>query len=528
MDTVYSVESAYWNLVYSIENLEVRQQSLQLAKDLLEKNQRSVEVGTLAPMEVLSARAEVATREADLIQAEAQIKSNEDQLRLLLGISEAEDRPTIRPSCPRTSRPTSPGRSTSDEALADGHRRTGPTCEISRIGIETDKLNLSYAKNQVLPELSLSASYSSPGIDGTQHHLRRQPPGRQHRLDTIPGDIGGALKQTTEVPVPQLEPRADPEPAPGQLLRPGQPGPGPARTCGRPCSSWRTRRTRRLPRGQERRPLGRGQLQADPGLHDGPRAGRAEARGRGGEAPGRHEHQLHGPVLPARPGQRPHLRAQRHHLLQRLAGLPRAGHGHEPEGQEHQPHRFRPRARLSRRRDGPFRPERTCGPRRPFSFVSLTPNDLTCISGGTLCYPRLKGVTAPEPDSSVGGFAMNRKLIRPDLTEIKERMSQDKERDKDSPVRKRMHPPTDTFAESYYYLKQMNKKTPDGRRLHGRPDRRGLHRVVRPQLHQAQPRRRARTCSSTRPASAASTRSAKGPQTEGMPPDGNDRPRRSG
>jgi host factor-I protein len=64
---------------------------------------------------------------------------------------------------------------------------------------------------------------------------------------------------------------------------------------------------------------------------------------------------------------------------------------------------------------------------------------------------------------------MNRKLIRPDLSEIKERMSQEKERergserdhdrDKDGP-RKRMHPPTDTFAESYYYLKQMNKKTP--------------------------------------------------------------------
>lgn len=54
---------------------------------------------------------------------------------------------------------------------------------------------------------------------------------------------------------------------------------------------------------------------------------------------------------------------------------------------------------------------------------------------------------------------MNRRLIRPNLTEIKERMSQDKEREKDA-TRKRTHPPTDTFAESYYYLKQMNKKTP--------------------------------------------------------------------
>jgi len=54
---------------------------------------------------------------------------------------------------------------------------------------------------------------------------------------------------------------------------------------------------------------------------------------------------------------------------------------------------------------------------------------------------------------------MNRKLIRPNLSEIKERMNQDKEREKDA-VRKRMHPPTETYAESYYFLKQMNKKTP--------------------------------------------------------------------
>jgi host factor-I protein len=51
---------------------------------------------------------------------------------------------------------------------------------------------------------------------------------------------------------------------------------------------------------------------------------------------------------------------------------------------------------------------------------------------------------------------MNRKLIRPNLSEVKEMMHrQDKETDK-----RKMHPPTDTFAENYYYLKQMNKKTP--------------------------------------------------------------------
>ncbi len=61
---------------------------------------------------------------------------------------------------------------------------------------------------------------------------------------------------------------------------------------------------------------------------------------------------------------------------------------------------------------------------------------------------------------------MNRRLIRPNLSEMKEKM-------KGEQVKKKIHPPFDTFAENYYYLKQMNKKTPvavvflDGERVEG-------------------------------------------------------------
>lgn len=202
INTVYNVESAYWNLVYSLENLEVRKQSLQLAKDLLEKNQRSVEVGTLAPMEVLSARAEVATREADLIQAETSIKSNEDALRLLLNISEAESQ-AIASITPKD-KPTYVQRQVDlEEALAAAIQNR-PDLEISRIGLETDKLNLSYARNQVLPDLSLSASYSAPGIDGTRliYNLPNPLDPNAEIIDTIPGGISGALKQSFKFTYP--------------------------------------------------------------------------------------------------------------------------------------------------------------------------------------------------------------------------------------------------------------------------------------------------------------------------------------
>ncbi|MCX6571872.1 MAG: TolC family protein [Candidatus Aminicenantes bacterium] len=194
MTTVYNVESAYWNLVYSIENLDVRRQSLQLAKDLLEKNQRSVEVGTLAPMEVLSARAEVATREADLIQAETQIKSNEDQLKLLLNIVGDEDK-QVTALVPKD-KPTYVAREVNlEEALAAAiENRTD--LKIARIGIESDQLNLSYAKNQTLPDLSLSASFYSPGIDGTRLIYSDNDPIYGTLIGTIPGGISGALRQT--------------------------------------------------------------------------------------------------------------------------------------------------------------------------------------------------------------------------------------------------------------------------------------------------------------------------------------------
>lgn len=61
---------------------------------------------------------------------------------------------------------------------------------------------------------------------------------------------------------------------------------------------------------------------------------------------------------------------------------------------------------------------------------------------------------------------MNRKLIRPNLGEIKEKMNRDSSK-------KRSHPSFETHAENYYYLKQMNKKTPmavvfkDGEKVEG-------------------------------------------------------------
>jgi sRNA-binding regulator protein Hfq len=52
---------------------------------------------------------------------------------------------------------------------------------------------------------------------------------------------------------------------------------------------------------------------------------------------------------------------------------------------------------------------------------------------------------------------MNRRLIRPNLAEIRD--SREREKERHESEKRKMHPPYDTHAENYYYLKQMNKKT---------------------------------------------------------------------
>lgn len=192
-DTVYSVEEAYWNLVYSIEFLKVRKQSLKLAQDLLEKNKIAVEVGTLAPIEILSAEEQVATREADILESEAMVKNNEDLLKTIINLA-SEDReadllkiiPADKPTYEKTEV------TLSETLLLAMENR--PDLNATRIDLKNKEINLSYSKNQLLPDLSLQASYWSPGITGDLILYENNDALRGKVIGMVPGSPSDALK----------------------------------------------------------------------------------------------------------------------------------------------------------------------------------------------------------------------------------------------------------------------------------------------------------------------------------------------
>ncbi|MHB8093798.1 MAG: TolC family protein [Candidatus Aminicenantales bacterium] len=166
-DYVFRAKSAYWNLVYSLENLNVRRQSLKLAQDLLDKNKAEVEAGTLPPIEVLTAQADVSTREADILEAEASVRNNEDLIMTLMNIRSENPNadsvrivPTDTPSVTKTE-------VSLDQALGAAMENR-PDLQASRIDLKSSDLNLTYARNQLLPDIRLQASIWSPGISGSQ------------------------------------------------------------------------------------------------------------------------------------------------------------------------------------------------------------------------------------------------------------------------------------------------------------------------------------------------------------------------
>ncbi|MHC4182832.1 MAG: TolC family protein [Planctomycetota bacterium] len=87
IDVINSVQNAYWDLVMAIEELRVRNKSLESAEDLLRKNRIQAKVGTLAPIEVLVAEDGVAKKIDEIIEAENDIKNREDDLKLIMNLS---------------------------------------------------------------------------------------------------------------------------------------------------------------------------------------------------------------------------------------------------------------------------------------------------------------------------------------------------------------------------------------------------------------------------------------------------------
>jgi len=162
LTVVASVEQTFWEMVFANENLKVAQAALKAAEELLASNRAKAKAGVMSIVDVLQAEAAVASRVEQILVAEKSIRDQEDQLRRLLNPVEEELRQDLRllpTDPPITSLEPISLQETIDIAM---ERRP----EILQAGknVETSELNVKFAKNQLLPTLSVQGTMGLSGL----------------------------------------------------------------------------------------------------------------------------------------------------------------------------------------------------------------------------------------------------------------------------------------------------------------------------------------------------------------------------
>ena len=164
--TSRNVRYAYLNLVAAISGLEVARQSLDVAKQQLQNNQRRVEVGTIAPIENVAAEAEVARTEEAVIVAEGQIEAAQDLLRTLVMNPSQPDFWAVRIE-PAEQPVLTPQPIDIDAATRNALSNRTDIAQL-RKQLESADLDIRFNRNSRLPALDLQARYGMTGVGGTQ------------------------------------------------------------------------------------------------------------------------------------------------------------------------------------------------------------------------------------------------------------------------------------------------------------------------------------------------------------------------
>jgi len=161
-----SAQRAYWNLVLARAAVDVAQRSLDLSLELERNNKARVDVGQSPPLDLVSAQAEVAQRRTDLITAQTNVREAEDQLRVLILDPKRPDYWFVRIEPADLVPPVGP----SPDVDAAVRRALGERTDLARIRkqIQLSDTNVSLARNAVLPDVRLQATYLTNGLGGTE------------------------------------------------------------------------------------------------------------------------------------------------------------------------------------------------------------------------------------------------------------------------------------------------------------------------------------------------------------------------
>jgi outer membrane protein len=166
IDIILQVQQAYWNLSLAIQNEDVQRKSVGLAETFLNNVKRQVEVGTQAPIEAVSAAADLEQRRQAVFQAMNQVGQAENALKNLTASGPNDE---LWSSVIETVEPfdiKQPVTIPVADAIKLAHENR-PEIRQNSLSKDINKIEIDFFRNQAKPQINLVGSYRTDGLGGT-------------------------------------------------------------------------------------------------------------------------------------------------------------------------------------------------------------------------------------------------------------------------------------------------------------------------------------------------------------------------
>jgi outer membrane protein TolC len=166
INTISNVKNAYWDLVFAIQSVDVAQRSVALADQLVQDNQTRVEIGTMAPIDVVTAQSQAATQRQNLVVAQGTLQTNILALKRLIvgGTQDPNWSATLNP----TDRPEFNPQPIDVNAAVRHAIESRTDLAMAKKDLAVNDITMKYFNNQILPQADLVGRYGLVGQGGTQ------------------------------------------------------------------------------------------------------------------------------------------------------------------------------------------------------------------------------------------------------------------------------------------------------------------------------------------------------------------------
>jgi outer membrane protein TolC len=169
--TIGQVESIYWALVSAYEDEQAKGRALQQSTQLASDNRKQLQIGTLAPLDVVNSDAAVASDKQALVTSQTNLEYQQLLMKQAIARNLNDPQLANAPVIPtdRVGLDRLPEEDMSTEDLIREADANNPQIEQAVLQMKNNQITIKAERNGLLPTLDAYAFYGGSGVGGSQN-----------------------------------------------------------------------------------------------------------------------------------------------------------------------------------------------------------------------------------------------------------------------------------------------------------------------------------------------------------------------